>query len=177
MSTLVDNARRVASMVARWPLPMHVEEDDICSFVLGRAVLARMRGGSPYLKGLAIEYLRSFAGDTRRHSDTDSSGPRNGKCTRFLHLQMLPGFDPAGETDFARELSLRRCGLLMLRSLPQRRLRQVIVLRYWHGLSGEEAARLMKISPSRLAQLQAEALGIIRDCLFERGISSIGDVM
>jgi DNA-directed RNA polymerase specialized sigma24 family protein len=175
-------AHHIAGMFSGWNGRMYVELDDVYSFILCNATIRKLRGGTPSLKGLAIDYLRSVGGDTRKASVK----------TLFLHEQYPTArhpvgitaddhvapieFDRADSDDYITRLALKRCGVVMLDILPAR-LRRIMLLRYWHGLSQSEAARESKLSSTRMAQLEQQAVKLIRAELARRGIKSLRDVI
>jgi DNA-directed RNA polymerase specialized sigma24 family protein len=156
----------IAGIFSGWNGRVYVELDDVNSFVLGYATIRILKGGKPSLRGLAIDYCRTLGGDQRKRS----------AHTRFLHEQLPHDFDRADSNDNTARLALKRCGVVMLDSLPAR-LRKIMLLRYWHGLSQSETARESKLSPARVHQLEQQAAKLIRAELARRGIKSLRDVM
>lgn len=142
----------------------HVELDDIIEHISYRWAQAQANGSSFSFDGAAIDCLRTVGGREGRKP-----------ITNLLHCQFLR--EPrVPESDYVVPLALKRCGVLMLDCLPER-LRRVIMLRYWHGLTQKEVALEMDLSFGRISQLERDACRIIARELARRGIRSMRDVI
>lgn len=169
-------ARYVPAVASRF----HVEKDDL----VGPALLAVVKGRKK-MQHAIIDELRRIGGDPRYPTHR----------TNFVHEQIPPRIversEPEGET---ARIALKRCGVLMVECLKHRQPKKVgaiggghrlkpklrykiIMLRYWHQLNQTETALYLGLTPSRVAQIEREALGVLREELERRGIKSLRDVV
>lgn len=153
-----------------------VEADDLA----GPAIMAGL-AGRPMKLGI-IDELRRIGG--RDVPNAEASLRRGSHRTNFL-LSQFPenAVVGIGEPKYIAQLALKKCGVLMLDCLPEK-LRRVIMLRYWHGLTQIEVGREMGFALGkngrncgRVSQLEMQACALIAAELKRRGIRSMRDVM
>lgn len=123
-------------------------------------------------KGAVKDYCRVELGTRRAQRVTLHQLQQNGMCygQETVHAALVV------EPDAVVRLALKRCGVLMLESLPAR-LRKVLLLRYWHNLNNAETADQMKVSTGRISQMEKRAAELLRAELERRGIKSLRDVI
>ncbi len=160
---MIQQAEKMAMAFARSAESrVHVEASDLA----GAALLAHVQGRA--MRYGIVDELRRLYGR--------ESNPRP------LVDQLSESYQGTVEPDYIVPLALKRCGVLMLDCLPER-LRRLIMLRYWHGLSQVETGRELGFTVSggvaccRVSQLEKQACGIIARELRRRGIRSMRDVI
>ena len=168
-------SRTVAVAIAQRQTRFHVEPSDVESYVLGELTLRLLRGGKlGRIQSIVTDYLRNVGG--REQEQPHSWG------YRFLHEQFGKDYDAPVDCDYVARLALKRCGVLMLECLPKK-LRRLMILRYWHDLSQLETGRLLGYaivngrSCPRVSQLELLACKMIAKELERRGIKSMRDLV
>jgi RNA polymerase sigma factor (sigma-70 family) len=155
----MDLARQIAAKKQR-SLALHVEHSDLES----EAVFALMKAGSRFDESRGVPF-RAFV-------RIRIAGALEDWCS---YRSQAP-FGELADDRSAKPHQEFRVLSKVLGLLPQREF-QVIRLRFALGLTTYQAATHMRLSQSRIMQLQRRALATLREALVRRGVRKVADLV